>query len=115
MVIYRDIEKEAEQELLDHAITLRSDVLKVGHHGSNTSTTEAFLEKVAPEYAIISVGKNNRYHHPSQEVIARLEANHVNIFRTDQHGAVHYEFTDQRGTVLGNWRILLVDEVLANE
>lgn len=110
-----DMEKEAEQELLNHEMKLNADVLKVGHHGSKTSTTDAFLEKVAPEYAIISVGKNNRYNHPSKEVVERLEENHVNIFRTDQHGAVHYEFTNQRGTVLGNWRILLVDEVLVDK
>lgn len=105
-----DMEKEAEQELLDHSIILHADVLKVGHHGSNTSTIDTFLKEVAPKYAVISVGQNNRYNHPSKEVIERLKENNVRILRTDQHGAVHYEFTHQRGTVLGDWRILIADE-----
>jgi len=65
---------------------LHSDVLKVGHHGSRTSTTPDFLAAVAPSYAAISVGRRNFYGHPKQEVLERLQAAHVLTWRTDMLG-----------------------------
>lgn len=65
---------------------LRSDILKVGHHGSFTSTSDAFLAAVSPDYAMIPVGKNNEYGHPSPSVLARLEAAGVRVYRTDTQG-----------------------------
>jgi len=64
------------------------DVLKVGHHGSNTSTSAYFLRKVAPSYAVISVGHNNSYGHPSDLVLSRLYSAGVEVFRTDLHGTI---------------------------
>jgi competence protein ComEC len=67
---------------------LKSTVLKASHHGSKNGTSQKFLEYVKPDYAMISAGIMNRYHHPNKEVIDRLTEMHVNIFRTDQSGAV---------------------------
>ena len=64
------------------------DVLKVGHHGSNTSTSEKFLSQVSPEIGIIMVGENNKYNLPSKTIINRLEAHNVEILRTDKNGVI---------------------------
>ena len=64
------------------------DVLKVGHHGSNTSTSERFLSQVSPEIGIIMVGENNKYNLPSKTIINRLEAHNVEILRTDKNGVI---------------------------
>ena len=82
-----DIEREAEKRLLVWQNILNSDVLKLGHHGSSTSTTGEFLDKVDPMIAVITVGKNN-YGHPSQKVIERLEDRNIKIYRTDENGTV---------------------------
>jgi len=83
-----DAEKEEEQDLIDHNIYLKSDVLKVGHHGSNTSSTENFLRAVSPKIAAISVGKDNKFGHPSDKALERLESNKIKIYRTDENGDV---------------------------
>ena len=82
-----DIEREAEKRLLVWQNILNSDVLKLGHHGSKTSTTLEFLDKVNPIIAVITVGKNN-FGHPSQKVIERLEDRNIKIYRTDEDGTV---------------------------
>jgi len=82
-----DIEKEAEEVLIRDMVDLKSDVLKVAHHGSDTSTTKAFLEHANPDIAVISVGKNN-FGHPSNYVLNALEENKIKIFRTDYDGAI---------------------------
>ena len=69
-----DMEQNAEADLMDSGANVRADVLKAGHHGSPTSSSEAFLEAVAPSIAVISVGEDNDYGHPSADVLARLEA-----------------------------------------
>ena len=66
---------------------LRSDLLKVGHHGSKTSTTPGFLAAVSPQYAAISVGRHNYYGHPKAETLEKLESAHVRTYRTDLLGA----------------------------
>jgi len=83
-----DAEKEEEQDLIDHNIYLKSDVLKVGHHGSNTSSTENFLKAVSPEIGVISAGKDNRFGHPSDKLLERLENNGIKIYRTDKNGDI---------------------------
>ena len=77
---------------------MQVDVLKVGHHGSKTSTTEAFLTHMKPKYAVISVGKNNLYGHPHSDVMQLLSSNNIRIYRTDLHGAIHYTFYRENGT-----------------
>lgn len=83
-----DAENISEKEMLDKAFTLKSDVLKVSHHGSDTSTTTDFLGAVDPRYAVISVGKDNSYGHPSSSVIKRLQDRGVQVYRTDENGSV---------------------------
>ncbi len=67
---------------------LKSDILKVGHHGSRTSTGDAFVQAVAPKYAVISDGRNNRYKHPHQETLDTLARHDVDVHRTDLEGTV---------------------------
>ena len=95
-----DLEAEGEAKLMKKNPTLSVDVLKVGHHGSKSSTTEEFLEKISPQRAIISVGKNNRYQHPHQEVLKRMQEREMTIYRTDLNGAITYTFRKETGTFL---------------
>lgn len=84
-----DAEIPNEEEMIEkYGSRLKSHVLKVGHHGSNTSTSEEFIEKVVPDYAVISVGKDNSYGHPSALVIQRLQNHGVKIYRTDLQGTI---------------------------
>lgn len=83
-----DAERAAEESLLRRGVQLGACVLKVGHHGSRTSTTADFLDAVSPKYAVIMCGKDNRYGHPHEEVLARLTSADVEIYRTDVHGTV---------------------------
>ena len=83
-----DAEREEEQAVLASGRTLDSTVLKVGHHGSDTSTTYPFLREVMPEYAVISVGKDNSYGHPTENTLSRLRDADVKVFRTDLQGDV---------------------------
>ncbi|WP_268236402.1 DNA internalization-related competence protein ComEC/Rec2 [Pullulanibacillus pueri] len=91
-----DLDQEGERGLLSQWQDIDADILKVGHHGSKTSSSEAFLKAVSPKLAIISVGKNNHYGHPSNEVIKRLEEQNIKTLRTDQKGAIRIEFTSQK-------------------
>lgn len=83
-----DAETEAENDILNSGATISANILKVGHHGSSTSTSQSFLNRVNPSYAIISVGAGNTYGHPSQTVIDRLKAFGCKIFRTDLQGSI---------------------------
>lgn len=91
-----DAEKKSEEEiLLKYQTQLKSNVLNVGHHGSITSTSQPFLDGVSPEYAIISLGKDNTYGHPHEEIIERLEAKGIQYFRTDLEGTIIATSTGQ--------------------
>ena len=70
---------------------MKSDVLKVGHHGSKTSTSDAFVEVVSPEYVVISAGLKNKYGHPHQEVLDILNNFKTKILRTDLNGRIIFE------------------------
>ena len=83
-----DAERPLEEWLISSGQNLTSNVLKVAHHGSRTSTIENFLYQVSPQAAVISLGANNRYNHPHPEVIERLNNHHVRIYRTDQMGTI---------------------------
>lgn len=83
-----DAEDISEREMINKGYSLKSDVLKVGHHGSTSSTTLSFLNAVKPEYAVISVGAGNSYGHPAASTISRLKDIGTQIFRTDEAGTV---------------------------
>ncbi|MEK7067285.1 MAG: ComEC/Rec2 family competence protein [Patescibacteria group bacterium] len=81
-----DAEKKIEYKLVSFGDDLSVDLLKIGHHGSKTSTSEFFLSRVRPRFGLISVGRKNRYGHPYKEVLDRLQTNGIKIFRTDISG-----------------------------
>ena len=83
-----DAEDISENEMLAKGYDLKSDLLKVGHHGSDSSSTEEFINSVSPKYAIISVGRDNNYGHPSDTVLHRLSAHNIDIYRTDEIGTI---------------------------
>ncbi|MBO8156018.1 MAG: DNA internalization-related competence protein ComEC/Rec2 [Bacillaceae bacterium] len=95
-----DIDAITEENISIHYPELDVNVLKVSHHGSKYSTSEVFLNHLSPDIAWISAGADNRYGHPSWEVIKRLEGKKIRIFRTDQHGAIIFQFNHQSGTFL---------------
>ena len=80
--------ESGERLLLKEKKDFHSTVLKVGHHGSKTSTTEYFLKQIRPEVAVISLGKYNRYGFPDRDVVERLEQGGAKIFRTDERGQI---------------------------
>ena len=88
LLLTGDMEKPMERSSLAGAEPLRSDVLKVGHHGSNTSSIDPFLDAVSPEFAVISDGYENTFHHPHPKVLERLQAHHTRVLRTDQDGLI---------------------------
>lgn len=84
-----DAEKEIEKELLKNNFNnLQADIIKIGHHGSNTSSTNEFINKVNAKYGVIEVGKNNIYDHPNNEIIKRWENHNTKIYRTDINGNI---------------------------
>ncbi|HEY40516.1 MAG TPA: DNA internalization-related competence protein ComEC/Rec2 [Dehalococcoidia bacterium] len=93
-----DVSQEVEAELIKHRANLSSTVLKVGHHGSNTSTGAGFLATVDPTIAVISVGADNTFGHPDEEVLARLEERigGDNIYRTDEQGTIEFVTDGER-------------------
>ncbi len=82
---------DSEKEVENSRDWNKVNVLKVGHHGSNTSSTERFLNQIRPEFAIISVGLNNKYHHLSTEVLNRFKSLNTTIYRTDEDGSLLLE------------------------
>jgi len=83
-----DIEKSMEKKLIESGAEIDSDVLKVAHHGSKTSSIPEFVEKVSPEVAVISVGKENKYGHPHEETLDTLGKYGIDILRTDLNGDI---------------------------
>ena len=83
-----DAEREAEQTILSSVYEIESTVLKVGHHGSDSSTSYVFLREVAPQYGVISVGEGNSYGHPTEDALSRLRDADVTVYRTDLQGTI---------------------------
>ncbi len=83
-----DTERETEQAILNKNTDISATVLKVGHYGSDTSTSYVWLREIMPEYAIISVGEGNSYSHPTDEVLSRLRDAEVKTYRTDLNGDI---------------------------
>ncbi len=87
-LLMADVPEEKEREIMEKGKNIEAQILKVGHHGSKNSSGQDFLKKVGAKDAVISVGKTNRYGHPSQEALDRLQAEKMNIFRTDEMGDI---------------------------
>ena len=85
---------EKEKDILDKYNLANIDVLKVGHHGSKTSSSKEYIDEIKPKYAIISVGKNNRYGHPNKEVLNNLY--NSKIYRTDQDGSIMFKIKNNK-------------------
>lgn len=83
-----DMESYAEQQLVSSGISLKADLLKVGHHGSYSSTSQVFLDKVDPDYGVIQCGRNNEYGHPHDAPIGRLNRADVELYRNDLMGTI---------------------------
>ena len=94
-----DAETKAEKYLLGENLNIDCDVLKVSHHGSNTSSSKEFLEAVTPEYAVISVGEGNMYSHPHKETLDALKDQNAEIYRTDTNGDITFNIKDGKITV----------------
>ena len=89
-----DASAATEKEILSKYNLPDIDVLKVGHHGSKTSSSNEFINEINPKYSIISVGKNNRYGHPNKEVINNLEDS--KIYRTDIDGSIKFKIQNNK-------------------
>lgn len=101
MLFTGDIEREAEQMLVSSGKSLRAQVLKVPHHGSRRSSTDAFLDAVRPAAALVSVGYRNPFHHPNPEVLERYRSFGTRVWRTDQSGAISVEMRPDGTRVWG--------------
>lgn len=98
-----DVERDEDRNMMEFGELNRSAVLKVAHHGSAISTSSSLLDLVRPQYAIISVGERNQFHHPSEEVILRLEKSGAAVLRTDRDAACWFK-SDGRRVWLHHWR-----------
>ena len=94
-----DASKEVEKDLYNEYGKIDIDVLKVSHHGSSTSTGNDLFKMISPKIAMIGVGKNNIYKHPSYQVIDRLNRKGINILRTDEDGMFHIRFYGENGYI----------------
>jgi competence protein ComEC len=83
-----DIESDAERQLLSGGGTLRSDIVKVPHHGSRTSSTSEFIQATGAEYAVISIGRHSRFGHPHKEVVDRWFASGAKVMTTGERGMI---------------------------
>ena len=106
-----DAEREVEQAILNRGAYLSATVLKVGHHGSDTSTTYPFLREIMPEYAIISVGKGNSYGHPTDNNLSRLRDADVTVYRTDLNGDI-FVTSDGQSVSISSDKAANIDEIM---
>ncbi len=88
ILLMGDAENLSEEEIMNNGLFIDADVIKLGHHGSDTSSSEKFLKEVNPQYAIISAGKGNTYHHPTKTVMERLKKLGIVVYRTDESGTI---------------------------
>lgn len=101
-IITGDAEMDSEMDMLKEGFNLKADVLKVGHHGSSTSSNVAFLEAVKPDYSIISVGADNSYGHPHREVLDRMKEINAEVLRTDKLGDIVFKSDGKELTIEKN-------------
>ena len=92
--IISDSTCDLSKDLIEKYNFQNIDVLKVGHHGSKTSSSQEFIDKINPKYSVISVGKNNRYGHPNNDVLNILDK--YKIYRTDQDGSIIFKIKNNK-------------------
>ena len=83
-----DAEQLSENEILSHGYNVKANLIKIGHHGSYTSSSKEYLSAVSPQYAIISCGKDNRYGHPHDVTLQTLAELNIPVYRTDEMGTI---------------------------
>lgn len=88
MIMTGDAETEIEEKILESGVDIDAEILKLGHHGSDTSSSDAFLDAVSPEYGLISSKVGNKYEHPIKSTMEKLKARNVEVYRTDECGSV---------------------------
>ena len=93
VIMTGDAETQVEEEILASGENIDAEILKLGHHGSDTSTSEEFLDAISPEYALISAGLGNKHEHPIECVMQRLEERQIEVYRTDESGTVTVTIT----------------------
>ncbi len=98
VIMTGDAEKEVEAEILNSGVNLDAEILKVGHHGSNTSSTKNFLDAIAPDYALISCKVGNKHDHPTADTMKKLEERNIEVYRTDESGTVIITITANDAT-----------------
>ena len=96
VIMTGDAESSVEKEILSLGENIDAEILKVGHHGSNTSNTKKFLDTISPDYALISAELGNSYEHPTKTVMERLEERDIEVYRTDENGTVVATITSDR-------------------
>ncbi|NLR17647.1 DNA internalization-related competence protein ComEC/Rec2 [Lactobacillus sp. LC28-10] len=99
-----DLDRAGERDILSRYPELRTDVLKLGHHGSKTSTDPEVVRQLQPKIGIISAGRNNRYGHPNQETLVTLANNHIPVFNTQVNGMIRYRYISSS---IGRWETFL--------
>lgn len=92
-VVVGDATNESEQEIINNGIDIKADVYVANHHGSSGSNSVAFINKIQPEYAMISAGAGNSYGHPTLQTLNRFVKAGIDIFRTDKQGEIHFALT----------------------
>jgi len=110
-----DLEKSGETSLLRSGENLQSSLLKVAHHGSRYSTSNEWLDSVKPRWAVISVGRNNPYRHPSPETLARLDRHSARVFSTMNHGAVILETDGIRYVIHSHIQGIMEEGILPDD
>lgn len=98
IIMTGDAEKEVEEIILDSGVNIDAEIFKLGHHGSDTSNSEEFLDTISPEYALISAKVGNKYEHPIKSTMEKLEERDIEVYRTDENGTVILTITPQAVT-----------------
>ena len=88
MIMTGDAETQIEEKILESGVDIDAEILKAGHHGSDTSNSEEFLDAISPDYVLISAGLGNKHEHPIKEVMERFEERNIEVYRTDESGSV---------------------------
>lgn len=103
MLFTGDIEEIAEQEIIrryrNNLGILKASILKVAHHGSKTSSTKEFVDKVKPKYVLIGVGKDNKFGHPNKSVLDYFKTKGYKIYRTDEYGEIHIRINENKESI----------------